>query len=117
MPGVPETFKSVFDEMTHGTNFKLVNLFHAENANLTHEYLNASIDKPENRCNIHLVSFDILTSRAKPSCNGQHSYCAWSFGIFDEFHRDKTKDSVGWLIAMNVKIGFKLQVTATPGFH
>jgi len=24
---------------------------------------------------------------------------------------------VGWQIAMNVKIGFKLQVTATPGFH
>jgi hypothetical protein len=24
---------------------------------------------------------------------------------------------VGWQIAMNAKIGFKLQVTATPGFH
>jgi hypothetical protein len=24
---------------------------------------------------------------------------------------------MGWQVAMNVKIGFKLQVTATPGFH
>jgi len=48
MPGVAETFKSVIDEMTHGTDFKLSNLLHAENANLTHEDLNTSIDEPEN---------------------------------------------------------------------
>jgi hypothetical protein len=48
MPGVAETFKSVIDEMTHGTDFKLINLLHAENANLTHEDLNTSIDEPEN---------------------------------------------------------------------
>jgi len=48
MPGVAETFKTVIDLMTHGTEFKLVNLWHAENANLTHEDLNTSIDKPEN---------------------------------------------------------------------
>jgi hypothetical protein len=48
MPGVAETFKSVIDEMTFGTDFKLVNLLHAENANLTHEDLNTSIDEPEN---------------------------------------------------------------------
>jgi len=47
MPGVAETFKSVIDEMTHGTDFKLVNLLHAENANLTHQDLNTSIDEPE----------------------------------------------------------------------
>jgi len=117
MPGVAETFKTVIDEMTHGTDFKLVNLLHAENANLTHQNLNTSIDKPENRWNIHLVSYDTLTSRAKPSSNGQLSNCAWSFGIFDESHRYKTKNSVGWQIMMNAKIGFKLQVTATPGFH
>jgi len=117
MPRVAETFKTVIDEMTHGTDFKLVNLFHAENANLTHEDLNTSIDEPENRWNIHLVSYDTLTSRAKPSSNGQLCYCAWSFGIFDESHRYTTQNSVGWHIAMNAKIGFKLQVTATPGFH
>ena len=63
------------------------------------------------------MSYDTLTSRAKPSSNGQLSYSAWSFGIFDESHRYKTKNSVGWEIAMYAKIGFKLQVTATPGFH
>jgi hypothetical protein len=32
-------------------------------------------------------------------------------------HRYKTKNSVGWRIETNVRIGFKLQVTATLGFH
>jgi len=117
MPGVAETFKSVIDEMTHGTNFKLVNSLHAENVNLTHEDLKTSIYEPENPWNIHLVSYDTLASRAKPSSNGQLSYCAWSFEIFDVSDRYKTKNSVGWLIVMNAKIGFKLQVTATLGFH
>jgi hypothetical protein len=35
MPGVAETFKTVIDKMKHGTEFKLVDLLHAENANLT----------------------------------------------------------------------------------
>ena len=117
MPGVAETFKSVIDEMTHGTDFKLVNLLHAENGNLTHKSLNTSIDEPANRWIIHLLSYDTLTSIAIPSSDGQLSNCAWSFGIFDESHRYKTKTSVGWQIAMNAKIGFKLQVTATPEFH
>jgi len=95
MPGVAETIKSVIEEMTHGTNFILVNLVHTGNSNLTHKDLNSSIDKPENRWNIHLVSCDTLTSRAKPSSNGQLSYCAWSFGIFDKSHQYKTKNSVG----------------------
>ena len=56
MPGVAETFKTVIDEMTHGTDFELVNLLLAENANLTDEDLNTSIDEPVNRLNIHLVS-------------------------------------------------------------
>jgi len=117
MPGVAEIFKTVIDEITHGTEFKLVNLLHTENSNLTHKDLNTSIDEPENRWNIHLLSYDTLTSRAKPSSNGRLSYCAWSFGIFDGSHRYKTKNSVGWQIVMNVTIGLKLQVTATPGFH
>ena len=117
MPGVSVTFNSGIDEMTHGTDFELVNILHAENANLTHEDLNTSIDEPENRWNIQLVSYDTLTSRAKPSSNGQLFYCVWRFGIFDESHRYKTKSSVGWQLAMNAKIGFKFQVTATPGFH
>ena len=47
MPGVAETIKTVIEEMTCGTESKLVHLFHAKNANLTHEYLNSSIDKLE----------------------------------------------------------------------
>jgi hypothetical protein len=117
LPGVAETFKSVMDEMTHATDFKPVNILHTKNANLTHEDLNTSIHQPENRWIIHLLSYNTLTSRAKPSSNGQLSYCAWCFGIFDEFHLYKTKNSVGWQIAMNTNIGFKLEVTATPGLH
>ena len=44
MPGVAETFKNVIDEMTYGTDFKLINLLRAEHANLTHEDLNTSIN-------------------------------------------------------------------------
>jgi len=117
MPGVAKTFKTVIDEMTHGTEFKLVNLLHTDNGNLTHEDLNTSIDEPENWWNIHFLSYDTLTSRAKPSSNSQLSYCACSFGIFDGSHQYKTESSVGWQITMNAKGGFKLQVTATPGFH
>jgi len=37
--------------------------------------------------------------------------------MVDESPRYKTKHSVGWQIPMKAKIGFKLQVTAMPGFH
>jgi hypothetical protein len=114
---VAETINTVIDEMTHGTDFKLVNLLHPENANLTHEELNTSIDELETRWNIDLVLYDTLTSRAKPSSVGQLSQCSWSFGILDVSHRYRTKNSMGWRIAMNARIGSKLQVTATPGFH
>jgi len=113
MTEVADTFKSVINEMTHGTDFKLINLLHVENPNLTHEDLNTSYDEPENQWNIYLVSDDTLTSRAKPSSNGQLSHCAWCFGIFDESHWYKRKNSVGWRIVMNARIEFKLQVTAT----
>jgi len=46
MLGVAETFKTVIDEMTHETDFKLVNMLHTDNANLTHEDVNTSLDKP-----------------------------------------------------------------------
>ena len=117
MPGVAETFKSVIDEMTFATDIKLIDSLPAENVNLTNNDLNTSLDKPENQWNIHLVAYDTLTSRAKPSSNGQLSQCSSSYGIFDESHRYKTKNSVGWQIAMNATIGFKLQVTAMPGLH
>ena len=115
--GVTETSKTVIGEITHGTDFKLVNLWLADNANLTHGDLNPSLDEPENRWNIHLVLYDTLLSRAKPSSNGWLSHCACSFGSFDESHRYKTKNSMGGRIVTNARIGFQLQVTAMLGFH
>ena len=117
MPRVADTSKTVIDKMICGTDLKLVNWFHPNNVNLTHEELNASIDEPENRWNLHLMSYDTFTSIAKSSSHSQLSYCVWHFGIFDESYRYKTKGSVGLQIAMNAKIEFKLQITATPGFH
>jgi hypothetical protein len=38
MPGVAENFKSVIDQLTHGTDIKLVNLLNSKNVNLTHCY-------------------------------------------------------------------------------
>jgi len=55
MPKVAETFKSVIDEMTYGTDFKLIALLPADNANLTHQDLNTTTNKPENGWNIHHV--------------------------------------------------------------
>jgi len=105
MPGVAETITTVIDEMTHGTDFQLVNLLLAENVNLTHEDLNTSIDEPENKWNIPLMLYDTLTSRTKPSSNGRLSHCSWNFGMFDDSHRYKTKNSVGWRIETNATIG------------
>jgi hypothetical protein len=117
MPRVAETFTNVIDAMMRGTEFKLVNLLDTQNANLTHQDRHTSIDKLATRWNIHSVWYDTLTSRVKPSSNRQLSYCAWSFGITDESHWYKTKNSVGWQIVMNAKTGFKLQVTATLEFQ
>jgi hypothetical protein len=117
MPGVAETFKSVIDEMTYGSDFKLINLLQVENVNLTDEDLTTSFDQLESQWNIHIVLYDTLTSRAKPSRNGQLSHCSWSIGMFDRSYRYKTKNSVGWRFVINVRIGFKLQATTIPGFH
>jgi len=78
MARAAQTFKSVINEMTYGSDIKLNNMLHTDNANFTQEDLNTSIDEPENGCTIHLVSYDTVTSRAKPPSNGQLSYCACS---------------------------------------
>jgi hypothetical protein len=117
MPAVAEIFKNVIYQMTPRTDFKLINLLHSKNAYLAHEDLNTSINQPEHRWIIQLVSYDTSTSRKKPSSNGRLSHCSWSLGIADKSHGYKTMDGVGWRIATNARIGFKLQVTAMPGFH
>jgi len=87
MDAVAETVKAVIDNMTHGTDFKLLNLLLTESSNLIQEDLNTSVDEPKNQWTIDLVSYDTLTSRAKSSSNGQLSHCSWNVGIFDESHR------------------------------
>jgi hypothetical protein len=117
MARVAETSKTDIDEMIHWTDLKQVNLLHCENTYLTHKDLNTSLAESEHRLNIYLVLYNIFTPRSEPSRNDWLSYYAWSFGIFDESYRYKTENSVGWQIAINVHIGFKLQVTVTPEFH
>jgi hypothetical protein len=116
-PGVAETFKTVIDKMTHGTNFKLTNLLLAENANITQEDPNTIIDEPENQRNIHLVSYNSLPSRATESSNGRLSYCLWSAGICDESHLYKTRNCVGRGTATIARSGIKYYPTTTPRFH
>ena len=48
MPGVAKTLKIVINEITHATEFKLVNMLQVENVNLTNPDLNTSIHEPEN---------------------------------------------------------------------
>jgi len=48
MPGVVKTFKTVIEEMTHGTDLNLVNMFYAKNEHLTHKDLNICIKKQGN---------------------------------------------------------------------
>ena len=93
------------------SHFALTETFFAD------EDLNTCLDQPETRWTIQHMSYDTLTSRAKPSSNARLSHCSWSFGIIDESHRYKRKNSVGWRIVMHARMGFKLQVTASPGFH
>jgi hypothetical protein len=47
--GAAESFKTVINMVTHGSEFKLGNLLHSEYAKLTNEDRNTSIDKPETR--------------------------------------------------------------------
>jgi len=91
MPKVLEIYKSDINKMTELNNFKLVNMFHMQNTILTCNHQNSSIDEPKTSFNIFLVSFDMLTSRAKPSRIGQYSYSAWCFVVFDESCCYKTK--------------------------
>jgi hypothetical protein len=117
MARVAETFKIVIDGMTNCTDFNLVSVLYAENTNLAHEDMNASVGELQNQWDIQRVSHNTLISSVKPSSNDQLPYFAGSFGMFDDSHLYKTTNSVGWQIAKTGKIGFQLQLTATPGFH
>jgi len=103
--------------MTYGTKVELIYSFHVGIANLTHQDRNTSIDELQYWWNIHLVTYDTVTSRAKPSSTSELSYCSWSFGICDKFHQYMTRNSVGSQFVTNARIVFNFQVTATPGLH
>jgi len=117
VPRGAETFNDGIDVVTFRSDLKLTNSLHAEQVSIPQADLNTNIEEPENQLNFPLGSRATLTSRIKPSSNGQLSYHLWSFGIFDEFHQYKIKNCMGWQIAMKARIGFKLQVTAKQGFH
>jgi hypothetical protein len=70
IPRVAEALKSVVDKMTYGTDYQLINIFHADTENVTHEDLNTFIDEPDNRWNIYIELYHTLTSRVKQSNNG-----------------------------------------------
>jgi hypothetical protein len=114
---VAETFKQFINQLTYGPDFELIDLLHTNIAYHTDEDLNTAIDNPDNRWNIQSVPYDTLTSRATPSSNGQLSFYARNFESSDQSLWYMTKNNLNLQIVMKVKNGFKLQVTATPGFH
>lgn len=75
LPSRMEGFRSDIIVMTYGTDFTLENMLELENVNFTNENLNTSIDKPETKWQIKLVSYNTLLSTAKPSRNGQLLHC------------------------------------------
>jgi len=117
MSSVAEGLRSIINEMTYATDFKLVNMFCENNANFTRNDQYTKNTEPESRWNIHRVSYDTLTCIVRPSSNGHLLYSSWSFGVFDKSHQYKTKNTVKWKIMITFRIEFKLQVTAVPGFH
>jgi len=105
------------DQMNCGTNIELVYGLDSATAEPANEHLNCSIDCLEVSWNTHLVKYDTLMTRPKPSSNSQLPSCSWRFMILDESHQYKTENNVGWLIGMKARIRFKLQVAVMPAFH
>ncbi|KAF8515970.1 hypothetical protein BDD12DRAFT_905249 [Trichophaea hybrida] len=106
LPGICVTFKSVIKDMSHNTDFTIIDLLDPNYYNDTNEDLNASADEPERRWNIHFISYDTFTARAKLNGQRQLTKCAWSCAIFDESYRYKGRNSQGLSVAVEAKIGF-----------
>jgi hypothetical protein len=66
MARVAETFKIVINGMTNCTDFNLVSMLYAENTNLAHKDMNASVGELQNQWNIQRVSHNTLISSVKP---------------------------------------------------
>ncbi|KAF8540265.1 hypothetical protein BDD12DRAFT_880836 [Trichophaea hybrida] len=82
--------------MSQNLDFTIITLWDPNHYNLTNEDLNTPADEPERRWNIHLMSYDTSTARDKPNGQRQLTICS---------------------VAVDAKIGFTLQVTATPANH
>ncbi|KAF8537453.1 hypothetical protein BDD12DRAFT_806924 [Trichophaea hybrida] len=117
LPGICEMCQSGIKDMSHNTDFTIIDLLEPNHYNLTNEDLNASADEPERKWKIHLKSYNTLTARAKLNCQRQLTKCTWSVAIFDQSHRYKGCDFQGWSVAVEAKIGVKLQVTVTPAYN
>jgi len=117
MSGVADRFYSIINEMTYWTDFKLVNMFHGNNSNLTNNDLYPKIPQPEYQWNTDSVSYDTFTCQVKPPNIVHLLYSLYSLGMFDKSHQYKTNNTVNWQIMITLRIGFKLQVTAMLGFH
>jgi hypothetical protein len=117
MPWLLLIFVRLFNVINDWADYKLLNIFHIRNANLTHNDLNARIDKQENWWNVHNDSYSTLKSRATLLGNGRLSYCLWSIGMFIQSHQFKAKNGECWWIAINASVRLKLQATAIWRFN
>jgi len=102
--------------MTLESDIKQVDMLRERHRYFAHDDLKTSSAKLDHHGNIHLVSNNTSSSKVKPPINCQNLHCTSSLWIFDKSNLGETKNDVGWQIAMNVTIAFRLQVTATPGF-
>ena len=120
LPSVRETFVAATRTITHGTRFAIRDLSAEGGSELSHTHLNFSMNHPTRMWDIHVITYNAFTERSQRNPSGsprQLTDCTWAWGIFDESHRYKTPKSIGWKAAMEAKIGFKVQVTATPAYH
>ena len=120
LPSVCETFVAAMRTITHGTRFAIRDLSAEGGSELRHTHLNFSMNHLACMWNIHVITYNAITERSQrnPSSSPrQLTDCTWKWGIFDESHRYKTPKSIGWKVAMEAKIGFKVQVTTTPAYH
>ena len=120
LPSVRETFLAATRTITSGTRFAVRDLSGDGGWELGHTHLNFSMSHPKRMWDIHVITYNAFTQRAQRNPSGrprQLTDCTWSWGIFDESHRYKGPQSIGWRVAMKAEIGFKVQVTATPAYH
>jgi hypothetical protein len=120
LPSVRGTFVQALASITTGTSFRIRDLSSDQGADMTHAHLNFSPAEAERRWDVHVITYNAFTERAQRNPSGsfrQLTQAIWSWGIFDESQRYKGTKSIGFKVAHDAQIGFKIQVTATPAYH